>query len=82
MIGPYRSEGTRGRCERAVDIPGGVYTSGGERVRVPRILPECSQFRTTVPGVEQPDCSAIATSSAQEEILVGWGCGCDMGIAV
>ena len=37
---------------------------------------------TTVSGVERPDCSAVATSSAQEGMLVGCGGGCDVETAV
>ena len=63
-------------------ITGAGYTSGWDCGRDPRIVPEHAQFGTTESGVERPDCSAIATSSAQEEILVGWGGGCDVGIDV
>ena len=62
MVGPYRGKGTRDRCLEGVGITGGGYTSGWERGRDPGILPEYAQFGTTVSGVEQSDCSAIATS--------------------
>ena len=60
-----------------VGTTAGGQTSGFDRDRGPRILPEYAQFGTTVSGVEWPDCSVVATSSAQEGILVGWGGGCD-----
>ena len=82
MVGPYRGEGARGRCVEGVGITGGGYTKGWERVRDPRIIPKYAQIEITVSSVERPDCSAIATSSAQEEIPVGWVGGCDMGVAV
>ena len=43
---------------------------------------EYAQLGTTVSGVKQPDCSAVATSSAQERILAGWGDDCDVNTAV
>ena len=82
MVGPYGGEGKRGRCGAGVGITGGGYTSGWECGRDPRSLPEYAHFGITVSVVERPDCSAIATSSAQEEILAGWGGGCDLGVAV
>ena len=81
-VGPYRGEGTCGRCGKGVGITGGRYTSDWDRGRDPRILQEHAQFGTAVLGVERPDCSAIATSSAQEGILASWGGGCDVGIDV
>ena len=80
MVGRYRTI-TRGRCVEGVGLAGGGYTSGWERCRDPLTFPEYASFGTTVSGVERPDCSAIANSSAQEVIFVGWGGGCDMGIA-
>ena len=82
MVESYRSEGTLGRCERVVGITVGGCTSGRDRGRDPRILPEYAQFVTVVSDVEMPDCSAVATSSAQEEMFVGGGGGCEMGIVV
>ena len=82
MVGPYRDEGARGRCVEGVGMNGGGYTSGWERVRGPRILPEYAQLGTTVSGVEWPDCSARATSSAQEELLVVGSAGCDVCVTV
>ena len=82
MVGPYRGEGTRGRFERGVGITGGSYTSGWDRGQDPRILFEYAHLGTTVSGVERPDCSAVATSSAQEEILVGGGGSCDVKVSV
>ena len=73
MVGPYHDGGACGRCLEGVGITGGGYTHVWERGRDPRILPEYGLFGLTVSGVERPDCSAIATSSAEEEILVGWG---------
>ena len=64
MVEPYRGEGTIGRYVWGVSITGGGYTSGCDRGRDPRILPEYAQLGMTVSGVEQPDCSAVATSSA------------------
>ena len=60
-------------CVCGVGITGGGYTSGWDRGRGPRILPEYAQLGTTVSGVERPDCSAVATSLAQEGIFVWWG---------
>ena len=40
MVGPYRGEDTGGRCGCGVGMTGGGYTSGCERGRDPRILPE------------------------------------------
>ena len=82
MVRPYRSEGTRGRCEWGVGITGGGYTSGCDRSRDPRILPEDVQLGTNISGVELPDCSAVATSLAQEEMLVGGDGDCERGIIV
>ena len=82
MVGPYCGEGTRERWEWGVGITGGGYTSGCDRGPDPRILPEYAQLGTTVSGVERPDCFAVATSSAQEGILRGWGGGCDVDTAV
>ena len=65
-----------------VGITGGGQTSGFDRGRAPRILPEYAQLVTTVSGVEQPDGFAVATSSAQEGMLAGWGGGCDADTAV
>ena len=50
--------------------------------RRPRILPEYAQFGMTISGIEQSDCYAVATSSAQGEILVGWDAGCGVEIDV
>ena len=82
MVGSYRGEGTSGRCVWGVGITGGGYTSRCDCGRDPRILPEYAQLVMTVSGVERRDCSAVATSSAQVGIHIGWGGGCDVGAAV
>ena len=81
MAQPYHDRGACGCCVEGVGITCGGYTSGWERGQDQRILPEYAQFGSTLSAVEPPDCSAMATSSAQVEILVGCG-GCDMEIAV
>ena len=70
MVGSYRDDGARGRCVKGVRMTGGGYISDREPGRGPRILPEYAQLGTTLSGVEWLDCSARATSSAQEGILV------------
>ena len=76
MVGACRNEYTGGRCACGVGITGGGHTSAWDRGRGPPILPEYAQLGTIFSVVERPDCSAVASSSAQKGILVGWGGGC------
>ena len=70
MVGQYCDEDARDCCVEGVGMTGGGYSSVWERGRGSRILPEHATFGATVSGAEWSDCSAGATSSAQEEILV------------
>ena len=79
-MGPYRDDGTSGHCVERVGINGAGYTSSCDRGPDSQILSEFAQLGTTVSGVERPICSAVATSSTQEETFGGWGGGCDIEI--
>ena len=82
MIGPYRDEGTGGRCVC------GVLASLVEGIPVAAIVVVIHESDQSIPSwgdglwCGAPDCSAVATSSAQEGNLVDWVGVCDVGTAV